>query len=98
MERAPGVERASAQRRSAGELIKQLSEQVPALVCDELKPAQLEMTHQGKQAGFEAADVPSVCDQLAAKGATGARQSGVLLAATGAFLPDYLVCKLRRKR
>jgi hypothetical protein len=46
MGRAPGVERASAQHRSAGELVKQLSEQVPALVRDEPKLAQPEMTHQ----------------------------------------------------
>ena len=38
--------------RSAGELVKQLSEQVSALVRDELKLAQLEMTRKGKQAGF----------------------------------------------
>ncbi len=44
MERAAGVEPVSAQERSAGELIKQLSEQVSVLVRDELKLAQLEMT------------------------------------------------------
>jgi hypothetical protein len=38
--------RASAHHRSAGELVKQLSEQVPALVREELKLARLEMTHQ----------------------------------------------------
>jgi hypothetical protein len=36
---------------SAGELVKQLSEQVSVLVRDELKLAQLEMTRKGKQAG-----------------------------------------------
>jgi hypothetical protein len=38
--------------RSAGELVKQMSEQVSALVRDELKLAQLEMTRKGKQAGI----------------------------------------------
>jgi uncharacterized membrane protein len=40
-----------AQERSTGELVKSLSEQVSALVRDELKLAQLEMTRKGKQAG-----------------------------------------------
>jgi membrane protein len=35
---------------SAGELVKQMSEQVSVLVRDELKLAQLEMTSKGKQA------------------------------------------------
>jgi uncharacterized membrane protein YqjE len=52
MERVAGVEqRPSAQDRSAGELVKQLSEQVSVLVRGELKLAQLEMTRKGKQAG-----------------------------------------------
>jgi Putative Actinobacterial Holin-X, holin superfamily III len=37
--------------RSAGELVKLLSEQVSVLVRDELRLAQLEMTRKGKQAG-----------------------------------------------
>ena len=40
--------------RSTGELIKLMSEQVSTLVRDELKLAQLEMTHKGKQAGIGA--------------------------------------------
>jgi uncharacterized membrane protein YqjE len=40
-----------AEERSAGDLIKRLSEQVSVLVRDELKLAQLEMTRKGKQAG-----------------------------------------------
>jgi uncharacterized membrane protein YqjE len=36
---------------SAGELVKQLSEQVSTLLKDELKLAQLEMSRKGKQAG-----------------------------------------------
>jgi uncharacterized membrane protein YqjE len=36
---------------SAGELVKQLSEQVSGLLRDELKLAQLEMSRKGKQAG-----------------------------------------------
>jgi Putative Actinobacterial Holin-X, holin superfamily III len=41
-----------AQEASAGELVRQLSEQVCLLVRDELKLAQLEMTRKGKQAGL----------------------------------------------
>jgi Flp pilus assembly protein TadB len=37
--------------RPTGELVKQLSEQVSALMREELKLAQLEMTRKGKQAG-----------------------------------------------
>jgi uncharacterized membrane protein YqjE len=52
MEPVAGVEQQpSAQDRSAGELVKQLSEQVSTLVRDELKLAQLEMTRKGKEAG-----------------------------------------------
>lgn len=40
--------------RSAGELVKQMSEQVSTLVRDELKLAELEMTRKGKQAGIGA--------------------------------------------
>jgi uncharacterized membrane protein YqjE len=36
---------------SAGELVKQLSQQVSTLLRDELKLAQLEMSRKGKQAG-----------------------------------------------
>jgi uncharacterized membrane protein YqjE len=43
------------QEPSAGELVRQLSEQVSVLVRDELKLAQLEMTRKGKQAGLGAA-------------------------------------------
>jgi uncharacterized membrane protein YqjE len=39
---------------SAGELVKQLSEQVSVLLRDELKLAQLEMSRKGKQAGVGA--------------------------------------------
>ena len=53
MERVAGVEQQpSADDRSAGDLVKQLSEQVSVLVRGELKLAQLEMTRKGKQAGF----------------------------------------------
>ena len=40
--------------RSTGELVKQLSEQVSALVREEVKLAQLEMTRKGKQFGVGA--------------------------------------------
>ena len=42
------------QEPSAGELVRQLSEQVSVLVRDELKLARLEMTRKGKQAGLGA--------------------------------------------
>ena len=41
-----------ASEASAGELVRQLSEQVSVLVRDELKLAQLEMSRKGKQAGL----------------------------------------------
>jgi hypothetical protein len=40
--------------RSAGELVKDMSELVPRLVRDEIKLAQLEMTQKGKQLGIGA--------------------------------------------
>ena len=43
---------AAAQEHSTGELVKQMTEQVAALVRDELKLAQVEMTRKGKQAGL----------------------------------------------
>jgi uncharacterized membrane protein YqjE len=48
------TQRSSGPERSAGELIKLMSEQVSTLVRDELKLAQLEMTRKGKQAGMGA--------------------------------------------
>ena len=52
MERtADGAQPPAAGERSAGELVKQLSEQVSVLVRDELRLAQLEMTRKAKQAG-----------------------------------------------
>jgi len=44
----------TSRERPAGELVKQLSEQVSVLVREELKLAQLEMTRKGKQAGVGA--------------------------------------------
>ena len=46
-----GTQVPPSQERSAGELVKQLSEQVSTLVREELKLAQLEMTRKGRQAG-----------------------------------------------
>lgn len=43
---------ARAEDRPAGELVKDLSEQISRLVRDELRLAQLEMTRKGKQAGL----------------------------------------------
>jgi Putative Actinobacterial Holin-X, holin superfamily III len=52
MEHSPGTTRpVHIQERSAGELVKELSELVPRLVRDEMKLAQLEMTRKGKRAG-----------------------------------------------
>src|SRR4030081_95444 len=42
------------EQHSTGELVKTLSEQVSALIRDELKLAQLEMTSKGKQAALGA--------------------------------------------
>ena len=56
MDRVAGVQQQPpAPDRSAGDLVKQLSEQVSVLVRDELKLAQLEMSRKGKQAGAGAA-------------------------------------------
>jgi uncharacterized membrane protein YqjE len=50
--RSTSAERpAPAGEQSAGELVKQLSEQVSRLVRDEMRLAQAEMTRKGKQAG-----------------------------------------------
>jgi uncharacterized membrane protein YqjE len=46
-----GTQQARTDDRSAGELVKQLSEQVSQLVRDELRLAQVEMTSKGKRAG-----------------------------------------------
>jgi hypothetical protein len=51
---ADGSQPPPSQERPAGELVKQLSEQVSVLVREELKLAQLEMTRKGKQAGVGA--------------------------------------------
>jgi putative superfamily III holin-X len=51
---ADGPQPPPSQERPAGELVKQLSEQVSVLVREELKLAQLEMTRKGKQAGVGA--------------------------------------------
>jgi uncharacterized membrane protein YqjE len=51
VEHSANESRSAAQDRPTGELVKQLSEQVSALVKDELKLAGLEMTRKGKQAG-----------------------------------------------
>ena len=47
-----GSQPVAAQERPAGELVKDLSEQVSHLIRDELRLAQLEMTRKGKQAGL----------------------------------------------
>ena len=48
---ADDTQLSSGTERSTGDLVKLLSAQVSALVRDELKLAQLEMTRKGKQAG-----------------------------------------------
>jgi hypothetical protein len=47
-----GSQPVAAQERPAGELVKDLSEQVSHLIKDEMRLAQLEMTRKGKQAGL----------------------------------------------
>jgi len=55
MEQSAGTVRpAEPQERSAGELVKDLTELVPRLVRDEIKLAQVEMTQKGKQMGIGA--------------------------------------------
>ncbi len=54
VEHTADVEQSPGENRSTGELVKQLSEQVTALIREELKLAQLEMTRKGKQAGVGA--------------------------------------------
>jgi hypothetical protein len=51
---ADGVQAPPSQERPTGELVKQLSDQLSALVRQELKLAQAEMTRKGKQAGVGA--------------------------------------------
>ena len=55
MEQSAGiVGPAEPRERSAGELVKELTELVPRLVRDEIKLAQVEMTQKGKQLGIGA--------------------------------------------
>jgi Putative Actinobacterial Holin-X, holin superfamily III len=49
-----GAQAPPSQERPTGELVKELSEQVSALVREEAKLARLEMTRKGKQAGVGA--------------------------------------------
>ena len=51
MNQVNGAGKAATQDRSTGELVRLLTEQVSALVRDELRLAQLEMTRKGKDAG-----------------------------------------------
>lgn len=48
---ADGPQPSSSQDRSAGELVRQMSEQISLLVREELRLAQMEMTRKSKQAG-----------------------------------------------
>ena len=53
MEQSAGTVRpAEPQERSAGELVKELTELVPRLVRDEIKLAQVDMAQKGKQLGI----------------------------------------------
>jgi uncharacterized membrane protein YqjE len=49
---ADSARAAPSEEHSTGELVKQLSENVSALVREEIKLAQLEMTRKGKRAGL----------------------------------------------
>jgi membrane protein len=51
MSQTNDIGQGAAGEQSAGELVKQVAEQVSVLVRDEMKLAQLEMTRKGKQAG-----------------------------------------------
>jgi hypothetical protein len=52
MEGNSGSANPATEDRSAGDLVKDLSEQVSRLVRDELRLAQLELTRKGKRAGI----------------------------------------------
>jgi Putative Actinobacterial Holin-X, holin superfamily III len=52
MNETGGAQQARAANSSAGDLARQLSEQVSRLVRDEFRLAQLEMTSKGKRAGL----------------------------------------------
>lgn len=54
MDQTAGVGRPDAQEPSTGDLVKQVTEQLSALVKSEMKLAQVEMTRKGKQAGLGA--------------------------------------------
>ena len=54
MERSSTTRPPQDQEHSAGELVKMMSEQVSALIRNELKLAQVEMTSKGKQAALGA--------------------------------------------
>ena len=54
MERSSTTRPPQDQEHSAGELVKMMSEQVSALIRNELKLAQMEMTSKGKQAALGA--------------------------------------------
>ena len=55
MEHSANLTNSAAEReKPAGELVRQLSEQVSLLVRDELKMARLELSRKGKQAGLGA--------------------------------------------
>jgi hypothetical protein len=77
------------QERQAGELVKLLTEQVSALVRDELKLAQLEMTRKGKQAGA-AAGMLGGAGVIALYG-TGCLIACVIVAISG-VLTAWLAC------
>ena len=54
MERSSATQLPGDQERTTGQLVAMLSEQVSALIRDELKLARLEMTSKGKQAALGA--------------------------------------------
>jgi Putative Actinobacterial Holin-X, holin superfamily III len=54
MERSTVTQPPGGREHSTGELVKMVTEQVSALIRDELKLAQLEMTNKGKQAALGA--------------------------------------------
>ncbi len=82
-EQVPGPVRV--QDRPAGELVKDMAEQVSHLVRDELRLAQLEMTRKGKQAGLGAGMLSG--GGLIALYATGCLIASAVIAIAGVLRP-----------
>jgi uncharacterized membrane protein YqjE len=71
--------------KSAGELVKEITELVPRLVRDEVKLAQLELTRKGKQAGVGAGMLGG--SGLVALYAVGCLIAAAIIAISGVLRP-----------